>query len=232
MPKFDPSAPTADVEFVGVKLKAPLAFADGATLTPLETKFLNRALISTVGNQYAGDVRRAVAALTEDRIKAAVTAPKAQEAALATFTKTGTVPPSVTKATTSDLDWDHQAKFLDKFTNYTLGVNNRSGDGPSTSDPVAAFTRTLAVAEVNKLIAANNLKVAAFQAHKEADGRSRYVHLIEDYIAQNPHLADIAKAQVAAMQAAKEEAAASATGSLDLSLPATTDTPALEGAPA
>lgn len=230
MPKFSPTDPATDVEFVGVKLKAPVIFAAGHVATELEAKFFSRAVTSTVGNQYAGDVRRAIEALNVERIKETVTAPKAQESALASYAKNKTLPSSVTGATVADLNWDHQAKFNEKFSGYILGVNNRGdGTGP-VQDPVAQFTRTLATAEVNKLIAANNLQVKAFQAHKEADGRSKYVHLIEDYIAQNPHLADIAKAQVAAMQAARAEAAAQATGSLDLSLPTTTDAPALEGA--
>ncbi len=230
MPAFDTNTPTTDAEFVGVKLKSPAPFTAAHALTELEAKFLNRAVTSTVGNQYAGDVRRAVEALNVDRIKAAITGPK-QEAALAAYAKSKTLPASVTPATVADLGWDHQAKYNEKYSGYTLGVNNRGdGTGATNADPVASFMRALATEEVNTAIKGHGLKVPTFQAHKEADGRSRHAHLVDDYIAQNPGLKDIATAQVAAMQAAKEQAAAQATGSLDLTLPTSTPAPALEGA--
>lgn len=83
-------------------------------------------------------------------------------------------------AGTDTSDWDHAAKFAERYANYNLGPNSRSGSGrKSGTDPVDKIAREIATKRIDAKIAAKGLTIAAFKASKEEDGRSTYVHRVD-----------------------------------------------------
>ena len=160
MPQFDASTPRSTREFAGHKIAAPTPFTEGHPLTANEASWLNTQVGGVVGNAFGGAIRRAVASTTVDRIKAAIPAGKKQDAAVAAFNKSGTLPDGVTAATPADLGWDMQATYDKLFGDYTLGESNRGSGGSSTSDPVEALIRTFSVLDIKARLAAKGLKVA------------------------------------------------------------------------
>lgn len=190
MPAIDPSAPRTMHAVNGVEIEVPYQFTDGHELTANEARFLNRTLASTICNYYAGDMRRAVEAHNKAHPKA--------------------------KITVADLDWDHQAEFDAKFTEYELGVSNR-GDGTGTAhDPVSKAMRAIAAAEVKKLITAKGLKIGAFFAAKDDNGVSKFDALVAQFTEKNAWVRTLAERQVEEQAAMADEIDA---GGLDLDLP-------------
>lgn len=182
MPHYTAETPTIERKFIDHTFRVPSVFTDGHTLTPNETKWLNSQVASVVANAFSGDVRRAVSALTVNRIEAAITGEAKQKAAVAAFTKSGKVPEGVIAATVSDLGWDLDAKFAEKFEDYELGVSNR-GSGLSTASPIDSLMRSLATAKVKHILTSRGLKVKEYMDAKEADGTtSVFSGMVRDYI--------------------------------------------------
>jgi len=208
MPTFTDQTPTIARKFVDMSFNVPAPYAEGHALTALEAKWMNGAVLSAVGNAYAGAIRRAVSALTVNRIEAAITSPEKQKKAVEAFTKRGTVPEGVTAAKASDLNWDHQARFLAAYAEYELGKSNRgSGTGSSTSvNPVESLTRFLAEQAVKAILVSKGLKVGTFIKARSADGStSKLNELVAQYIERHPELEEQAKAQVEANAVSADE---------------------------
>lgn len=192
MPAIQESAPRVMHAVNGVEIEVPYQFTDGHELTANEAKFLNRTLASTICNYYAGDMRRAVEAHNKANPKH--------------------------KITVADLDWDHQAEFDAKFTEYELGVSNR-GEGGGAHDPVARAMRAIAAAEVKKLITAKGLKIGAFFAAKIVKNGveiSKFDDNVAQFIERNSWVRTLAERQVEEQAAMADEIDA---GGLDLDLP-------------
>lgn len=190
MPAIDPSAPRTMHAVNGVEIEVPYQFTADHALTENEARFLNRTLASTICNYYAGDMRRAVEAHNKAHPKS--------------------------KITVADLEWDHQAEFDAKFTEYELGVSNR-GEGGGAHDPVARAMRAIAAAEVKKLITAKGLKIGAFFAAKDDNGVSKFDALVAQFTDKNAWVRTLAERQVEEQAAMADEIDA---GGLDLDLPA------------
>ncbi len=200
MPHFTADTPTIERKFIDHTFRVPSVYSTGHILTDLETKWLNSQVASVVANAFSGDVRRAVSALTVNRIEAAITSEAKQKAAIATFTKTGKVPEGVTAASISDLSWDLDAKFAEKFEEYALGVSNR-GSGLTTKDPVETLMRSLATAKVKAILTKRGLKVKEFMdAKSEANPEvSAFTQMVNDYLTRfTDNLRAAAEVQLAA----------------------------------
>lgn len=164
MPAIPENASMVPVKFADIELTAPYIFTKGYKLTENEAKFLSRAVVSTVGNYFAGGIRRA-----------------------------GAVPSNP------------QEVFDNLFTSYELGVSNR-GSGTGAVDPVSKAAHSIASLKVKELITAKGLKVSAFHAAKDEHGHSKFSTLVAQYVEKNPWVTELAKSQVAAMDAVSVDA--------------------------
>jgi hypothetical protein len=92
-----------------------------------------------------------------------------------------------------------QAHFDEAYSAYNPGAINRSTAEPA--DPVEKAARQLATAKVNELLSRKGKSINAVKAAKDAEGNSVYQSLVTQFLAANPGLYDIARAQVDAMKA-------------------------------
>lgn len=188
MPAFDTSTPTEVHTIQGMDLSVPYLFNEGNELTADEAKWVNTVLAGVVGNAYSGDIRRALATLDKERAEAAVKAGK----------------PVPKSASIADLKWDHQAKFLDKFAKYELGVSNRSG-AKTSKDPVIGQMTKIASDFVKDYLRSKKQSVKKFIDAKNSEHGSEFNRLVADYLAANGDAVRAqAEAKLAAMKASTE----------------------------
>jgi hypothetical protein len=169
-------------KFYDMEFTIPAEFEAGHVLSANEANFINSQKASVVGNQYSGDIRRAVAGLVAGGNK---------------------------KATVADLGWDHAARFAEKFADYELGVSNRgSGGTTSGSNPLDRMVSFLASEDLKARIIRKGLKVATFYKAKSADGtQSKWSELLAANIeAKGEEFRAQAEAQLAALEATDTEA--------------------------
>src|SRR4029077_4198418 len=131
--QFTDETPRGTYKEQGLQVEMPSVFAEGHVLTANKAKWMTASVASTVGNAYGGDVRRALETLDKER-EAAVEA-KTYTGPYA-LNKDGAPTKKPAKAAVADLDWDHQAKLLEKFAGYELGAQTR-GVGKSLVDEIA-----------------------------------------------------------------------------------------------
>lgn len=197
MPQFDTSTPTISRKFADHTFTVPAPFAEGHALTANEATFLNGQVASVVGNQFAGDIRRALAAYNKAQREAL---PKKEQASYVDTTDV------------SVLGWDMAARFAAKYAEYELGVSNRGGDGSGSAND--ALTRTvnfLNAEDMKARIIAKGLKVGAFQ--KAAASDPQYKTKWAELLAKN---LEAKGDQFRATAQAQIDAAAANAGSDDL----------------
>lgn len=195
MPTFSETTPRVAYKFAGIDFSVPAPYSEGHVLLPNEATFMNRMLAGTMGNQYAGDIRKEVAKLDAERAEAFKA--KTYTGPTTTDAKGKTIP---APATVTDLTWDHQARFIEKFTNYTPGASTRGTGAGGSSDPVVQMARSLALAKVKELVAKKGLKIMDLYKSKNAEGVSKVDQLVTDYIAKNEWVLALAKSTVEATQ--------------------------------
>jgi hypothetical protein len=196
-------------EVLGLKLNLPSIYTAGHTMTEFDAKFGNRALHSVVLNGYGGDVRRQLVAIDKSRL-AAYKAGK-YDGPTATNEKGKVTGPQ--PATAADIpNWDHQAKVLEKFANYKVGVSNRMGGG-SKSSPLESIIEGIALAAVKAQIKLKGLSVQKFQRMPNDKYGNELNRAVADYIStRRETLEALAKQQM-------EQTAAEAGDGFDLTLP-------------
>lgn len=200
MPTFDTATLPLKRRFLDMDFAVPAPFAADHVLSAPEAAWLNGQVASVVANQYGSDVRRALV----EANAAAILASKGKPAADAYLKDNKRVPKDFTPATIESLGWDHQAKFLAKYTDYTLQPG-RQGSGSAGSDPISRLVNVLASEAVKALILRKGLKVNDFMRTKVGEGEaetSKFLQLVAQYKDAHPELADTAKAQLEAAAAA------------------------------
>jgi hypothetical protein len=182
MPAIDANLPRKDYVFAEAKVSAPVFFAPGHALTADQAAWASKELASTIGNGFGGDIRRAIAKLDAEE-------------------------PGV-KHTLTDLGWDMQSKYDERFAAYEFSGNSRS----PARDAAEAMAFSMAeniVAAMPKVVA---LGVTKLRRTKREDGRTVFTALVDQYLEKHPELLEQAKAVLAA--AGDEE---EASDELDLS---------------
>ena len=206
MPHFTEAHPRHTAKYLGLEFHVPQVFAEGHVLTAAEAKGVNRWLSGTIGNQYAGAVRRAVEAgqkARDEAVKAKTyTGPWLKDAE-------GNDTKKPAPFTLADLDWNHQAEFETQFRDYKIGESNRGdGIGAGPRDPVAALVRFLAVEKIKELALAKGHKITDLQRSKHAKDPTKSVfnYLVDQYIGNHPELKEVAEAQLAATKGGVDDA--------------------------
>lgn len=173
MPHFEPTAPRISLKVAGLALTAPAPFAEGHTLTAPEAAYLNRQVATSVANP----IPAALKAENEATVAKGLVwvQPSAEEL---------------------------QTQYDARYATFTLGQSNRTSGETSTSDPVTRFAREIAKTELNKLLKAKGKNIREVMQAKREDGSSAYTYLVSQFLAANPQITDMAKAQVEAMDAA------------------------------
>jgi len=177
MPTFDTSTPTITRKFADHTFTVPAPFSAGHALSANEATFLNGQVASVVGNQFAGDVRRAVEAHNKANPKSKIDA--------------------------TGLGWDMAARFAEKYADYALGVSNRGGDGTASGHD--ALTRTvnfLNAEDMKARIIAKGFKVGAFTKAAPSDPqyKSKWAELLaKNLAAKGDEFRATAQAQIDAL---------------------------------
>lgn len=93
-----------------------------------------------------------------------------------------------------------QSAFDIRYAAFEPGQINRASVGEPV-DPIAATARRLATQKVEELLRSKGKKVADIRAAKRPDGSTVFSHLVDQYLAADPSLLELAKAIVAQMAA-------------------------------
>lgn len=191
MPRIADTAERHAFKFKGVDISAPFVYAPGHVLTDNEAKFINRQLVSTIGNILAGALTAQVKKLVDGDPKATPPIPGlSQEDALAK---------SITDGPGEGKSWQ---EFYDaKFADYEPGVNNRGEGTGAVQDPVAKLANSIAGDKVKELLKAKNIPFARVRGEP-------FAKLVAQYVEKNAWVSELAKVQIEAIKASGAEAPA------------------------
>lgn len=216
MVQFTSETPRVEKEYMGIKLSVPMPIPAGHVLADKEAAWVNGQIAGAVANGYSTQVRNAMIALDKARDGAfkagkytGPTEPVLDAKGQPRHDKSGNPVVVPAKATPDDLvdvvdgkaiPWDHQAKFLERFTEFTMEPSNRGSGGGVKSDPISTLARSFAELDLIARINRKGLKVADFRKAKVTVGdveRSKFQVLLDEQFAKDKeNYLDRAKAQM------------------------------------